>query len=236
MPGTVTRVQPTAAQPTAATTTREPLQPHDQQHLQSHDLTAAGQQTPPVGPSLYADKPRQRVEPGRQDEERDEADCHPFWLSWRDISLGIWLIIIGLLKIPLVVGDGRGKALHHTPELYGDKTVRKWPRLTGFPHGCVAGCSGLWYGFYDGLTDWVTLPHKAARDGGGVPGCLKGFLRGLANIFFKLSAGCFAIVFHPIFGIYKEFARFKAVVNTRRVRVLKTRHLYNIAQAEKQCM
>ncbi|KAK7946319.1 uncharacterized protein PG986_010640, partial [Apiospora aurea] len=171
---------------------------------------------PGGGPSSYAAKPRQRIEPGRQDEERDEAECHPFWLSWRDILLGIWLVVIGLLKIPLVIGDGMGKALHHTPELYGDKTVRKWPRLTGFPHGCVAApvhsCLGLRHGLYDGLTDWVTLPYKAARDGGGVQECLKGFLQGLANMVFKLSAGCFAIVFHPIFGIYKEFCKIKVVV------------------------
>ncbi|KAK8102294.1 UDP-glucose-sterol transferase [Apiospora sp. TS-2023a] len=195
MPGTVSRVEPTA-QPTDVTTTTnstitgETAQSHVQQHLHSYDPTAAGQHKPPVGPIAgYAEKPRQRVEAGRPDEEHDETDCHPFWLSWRDIFLGIWLIVIGLLKIPLVIGDGMGKALHHTPELYGDKTVRKWPRLTGFPHGCVAGCLGLWYGLYDGLTDWVTLPYKAARDGGGTQACLKGFLQGLANIVLKSIAG-----------------------------------------------
>ncbi|KAK8023821.1 putative sterol glucosyltransferase [Apiospora rasikravindrae] len=221
MPGTVTRVQPTA-QPTAETTTREPPQPHWQQpYLQSHDPAAAEQQKPPVEPLGYAEK-RQREEAGRQEDDHDEAECHPFWLSWRDIFLGIWLIVIGLLKIPLVIGDGMGKALHHTPELYGDKTVRKWPRVTGFPHGCVAGCLGLCYGLYDGLTDWITLPYKAVRDGGGSQGCLKGLLQGITNIFFKISAeltissGCFAVVFHPIFGIYKEFCKIKVVVKHER--------------------
>ncbi|KAK7917727.1 hypothetical protein PG985_011335 [Apiospora marii] len=183
MPPTTTRAPPTV-QPTAATS--DPPQHHGQQ---IHNPAAAVQSKPTVGPSdYYAEKARQREEAARQ-EDHDEADCHPFWLSWRDIFLGIWLIVIGLLKISLVIGDGMGKALHHTPELYGDKTGRKWPRLTGFPHGCVAGCSGLWYGFYDGLTDWITLPYKAVRDGGGVQGCLKAFLQGLANIVFKLSAG-----------------------------------------------
>ncbi|KAK8070661.1 UDP-glucose-sterol transferase [Apiospora hydei] len=203
MPGTVARVQPTA-QPTADTTNRETPPPRAK---------------PPVDLSGHAEK-RQREEAGRQEDDHDEAECHPFWLSWRDIFLGIWLIVIGLLKIPLVIGDGMGKALHHTPELYGDKTVRKWPRLTGFPHGCVAGCLGLWYGLRDGLTDWVIFPYKAVRDGEGAQGCLKGFLQGIANIIVKISAGlspgCLAVVFHPIFGIYKEFCKIKVVVKHER--------------------
>lgn len=150
MPGTVTRVQqptpPTAAAAgeTVPVQTLGQQQQQQQQHMQTQQyLTAAEQPTPTaaVGPSMdyYADKPRRRTEASPQ-QDHDEAECHPFWLSWRDVFLGIWLIVTGVLKIPLVLGDGMGKALHHTPELYGDKTVRKWPRLTGFPHGCVAGC------------------------------------------------------------------------------------------------
>ncbi|KAK7972586.1 UDP-Glycosyltransferase/glycogen phosphorylase [Apiospora saccharicola] len=183
MPATTTRVQPTA-QPTAATS--DPPQHHGQQIL---NPTTAVQPKPIVGPSdYYTEKPRQREEAARQ-ENNDEADCHPFWLSWRDIFLGIWLVVTGLLQIPLVIGDGMGKALHHTPELYGDKTVRKWPRITGFLDGCVAGCIGLWYGLYDGLTDWITFTYKAVRDGERFQGCLKAFLQGFANIIVKPIAG-----------------------------------------------
>ncbi|KAK8067681.1 hypothetical protein PG996_006793 [Apiospora saccharicola] len=206
MPGTLKRVPPTA---TAATS--DPSQPHGQQN----QVPPAALQRKPVGPSSYPEKPREGEKTGRQG-DHDETECHPFWLSWRDIFLGIWLIVTGLLKIPLVIGDGMGKALHHTPRLYGDKTVRKWPQVTGFPHGCVAGCLGLWYGLYDGLTDWITLPYKAVRDGEGARGCLKVSLQGIANVVFKLSAGCFAILFHPIFGIYKEFCKIKVVVKHER--------------------
>ncbi|KAK8005549.1 hypothetical protein PG990_011586 [Apiospora arundinis] len=151
MPGAVTRVQPTASTPV----TGELLHPHiqhqhqqqqQQQHMQTHDPTMAEHPAiptiagPPSSNYYAADKPRQRVEADRQEEDHDEAECHPFWLSWRDIFLGLWMIITGVLQIPLVVGDGFAKAMHHTPVLYGDKTVRKWPQLTGFPHGCVAGC------------------------------------------------------------------------------------------------
>ncbi|KAK8877554.1 UDP-glucose-sterol transferase [Apiospora arundinis] len=226
MPGTVMRVQPTAA--AATTTTGEPFQPHGpqlqpqqqhQQYMQTHDTTTPAEHSitmptvvgHPSSNYYTAEKPRQRVEAGRQ-EDHDEAECHPFWLSWRDIFLGTWMIITGVLQIPLVVGDGFAKAMHHTPVLYGDKTVRKWPQLTGFPHGCVAGVQALWFGVYDGGTDWVILPYKAVRDGEGIQGGLKGFLQGLANAVFKPVAGCTAFVCHPVFGIYKEFCKIKVVV------------------------
>lgn len=90
--------------------------------------------------------------------------------------------------------------------------------MTDLSHSChFRGCG-------TGLTDWITLPYKAARDGGGAHGILKGLLWGIANVFVKLSAGwsltqmptlvptickeltgvlgCFTIFFHPIFGIY----------------------------------
>lgn len=132
MPGTIKRVPPTGT-----ATPSEPSQPHGQQGQVAP--AAIPPKPSPVGPSGYPEKPPQREKTGRQDDLK-ETECHPFWLSWRDIFLGIWLIVIGLMKIPLVIGDGMVKAPHHTPKLYGDKAVRKWPQVTGFPHGCVAGC------------------------------------------------------------------------------------------------
>ena len=46
----------------------------------------------------------------------------------------------------------------------------------------------LWYGLYQGLTDWAVLPIKRARKEG-VKGFIKGFFMGLGSIVFKPAAG-----------------------------------------------
>lgn len=75
----------------------------------------------------------------RHDEENDvDEGCHPFWTSWWDMIRGVGLIIAGMLKIPFTIGHGIAKALHFTPTLYNDTTVRKWFQITGFPSGIVA--------------------------------------------------------------------------------------------------
>ena len=48
-------------------------------------------------------------------------------------------ILGGVFKMPLVVVHGVTKMFYWVPILYGDKTVREWPVVTGFFPGCVVG-------------------------------------------------------------------------------------------------
>ncbi|KAL7626506.1 hypothetical protein AAE478_003278 [Parahypoxylon ruwenzoriense] len=128
------------------------------------------------------------LEAGHAYDEKDDEECHPFWTGWLDFFRGMGLMIAAMLKIPLVLGHGIAKVLHHIPALYKDDTVREWPEITGFPSACVASFECLWFGLYDGLTDWFILPYKGARKEG-VKGFCKGCAKGFGSIMFKLSAG-----------------------------------------------
>ncbi|KAI0007776.1 hypothetical protein F4779DRAFT_490149 [Xylariaceae sp. FL0662B] len=165
---------------------------------------AAAHEPPP-----YWERPRANADARRLEVEDDsDLQCHPFWQSWWDIMRGIGWIIAGALKVPLTFLHGVTKVFYTIPVLYKDESVREWPEITGFPTGCVAGVSGLWFGLYDGLTDWVTLPYKCARKEG-VKGFFKGFAQGLFNIPLKPITGGLGFVSHPLFGIYKEGSKFK---------------------------
>ncbi|RYP91095.1 hypothetical protein DL770_002799 [Monosporascus sp. CRB-9-2] len=169
-------------------------------------------------------------------EETDaESECHPFWTAWWDMARGVALIITGSLKIPLVIGHGLAKVLWYIPVLYGDNTVWEWPYITGFPSACKAALESLWFGLFQGLTDWVVLPYKGAKSEG-VVGCIKGFCKGIWSFVFKPAAGKWdpsfrpkssftdpltregtaGFVFHPFFGIYKEASAFKLVIKRER--------------------
>ncbi|KAI1396769.1 hypothetical protein F4819DRAFT_117294 [Hypoxylon fuscum] len=152
------------------------------------------------------------------DEEEDEG-CHPFWTGWLDLLRGMGLILAATFKIPLVLGHGIAKTFHFIPTLYHDDTVRRWPKITGFPSACVASLQALWFGLLDGLTDWFMLPYKGAKKEG-VIGFFKGLAKGFGSIMFKLGAAGMGLAFHPFFGIYKEAAKFKLVIKRER----KSRH------------
>ncbi|KAK7753290.1 hypothetical protein SLS62_004809 [Diatrype stigma] len=169
-----------------------------------------------AGPPPYLETPsRHRSEERGKEEDEHEAECHPFWTSWSDMARGIGLIIGGILKIPFVIGNGLAKIFWYIPVLYGDATVWKWPDITGFPSACKASLDSLWYGIWNGLTDWLVLPYKGARKEG-VAGFFKGFFRGLANLAFKPAAGGAGFIFHPFFGIYKEASKFKLTIKRDR--------------------
>ncbi|KAI1443405.1 hypothetical protein F5Y02DRAFT_393591 [Annulohypoxylon stygium] len=149
------------------------------------------------------------------EKEEEEEGCHPFWMGWVDMAKGMWLIITGCLKIPFVIGHGAAKTFHFIPTLYHDDTVRKWPKITGFPSACAASFIVLWFGLLDGMTDWFVLPYKCARKDGFV-GFFKGIARGMGSILFKIPAGVIGFACHPFFGIYKEAAKFKLDIKRER--------------------
>jgi len=45
----------------------------------------------------------------------------------------------GILTLTAYAGQGMSKFYWHIPVLYGDRTTREWPEITGFKSGCSAG-------------------------------------------------------------------------------------------------
>ncbi|KAI1762248.1 hypothetical protein GGR53DRAFT_468540 [Hypoxylon sp. FL1150] len=187
-------------------------------NVDSHTLASERRSRDTV--SIYQTPPYwdRRLEAGHahQAEEDDEDDegCHPFWTGWLEIYKGMGLILAGLLKLPLVLGHGLAKTLYHIPTLYNDETVRRWPKITGFPSACAASCEVLWFGLFDGVADWVYLPYIGAKKQG-AKGFFKGLAKGCGSILFKPAAGIMGFTTFPLFGIYKEAAKFKVVVKRK---------------------
>ncbi|KAI1376842.1 hypothetical protein F4677DRAFT_445164 [Hypoxylon crocopeplum] len=151
----------------------------------------------------------------RRDDDDDDEEYHPFWLAWLDMFIGLGMMISASLKIPLVMGHGIAKTLHYIPTLYNDDTVRKWPKMNSFISACSASFVVLLFGLLHGITDWFVLPYKGANKEG-PKGFFKGFAKGIGSILFKIPAGVIGFVAHPLFGIYKEAAKFKVVIKRER--------------------
>ncbi|KAI1171976.1 hypothetical protein F4777DRAFT_582352 [Nemania sp. FL0916] len=117
-------------------------------------------------------------------------------------------IFAGMINLSATAGQGMSKFYWHIPVLYGDKTAREWPEITGFRSGCTAGGKSLFYGFYDGITGVVMLPYKGAK-GAGLKGLGIGILHGIGGLFFKPLSGIWAFIGHPIFGLHKHISNRK---------------------------
>jgi hypothetical protein len=88
-----------------------------------------GDPTPKVDPVPHA-----TTDGGRKPKPR-----HAFFSPLLLFFSSIGSMFAGILSISASAGQGMSKFYWHVPILYGDKSVREWPEITGFKSGCVAG-------------------------------------------------------------------------------------------------
>ncbi|KAI3319433.1 hypothetical protein HD806DRAFT_259902 [Xylariaceae sp. AK1471] len=138
------------------------------------------------------------------DRRQRRGFCSPILIFFSTIGS----LFAGMLSLSASAGQGMTKFYWYIPVLYGDKTIREWPEITGFKSGCAAGGKSLLYGFYDGITGVVTLPYKGAR-GAGAKGLGIGILHGFGGLFLKPLAGIWGFIGHPIFGLHKHVSNRK---------------------------
>lgn len=60
---------------------------------------------------------------------------------------------------------GLGYGLHNAPRLYGDNTVRRPGRITGFNSGMQSALNEFVLGTYDAFSGIVTQPYNGAKAG-----------------------------------------------------------------------
>ncbi|KAI0114411.1 hypothetical protein GGR51DRAFT_443505 [Nemania sp. FL0031] len=137
------------------------------------------------------------VAPRHNDKRRRES-CNPLLVLFSTLAS----LFAGMISLSATAGQGMSKFYWHIPVLYGDKTAREWPEITGFRSGCAAGGKSLLYGFYDGITGIAILPYKGAK-GAGIKGFGIGILHGIGGLFFKPLSGIWAFIGHPVFGLHK---------------------------------
>ncbi|KAI1191508.1 hypothetical protein F5B17DRAFT_382171 [Nemania serpens] len=150
---------------------------------------------------------REEVAPLPTDGERKQRRgfCSPLLIFFSAIGS----LFAGIISLSATAGQGMTKFYWHIPVLYGDKSAREWPEITGFKSGCSAGGKGFLYGFYDGITGVVMLPYKGAK-GAGLKGLGIGILHGLGGLILKPLTGIWSLIGHPIFGLSKHISNRKA--------------------------
>lgn len=98
-----------------------------------------------------------------------------------DIGRGFKSSGAALLTMPMDVHMAIAQGFHNAPRLWGDGTVRKPVRITGFKSGWKAARREFGYGVYDGWTGLVTQPVMGWKDGDKVPAKFGGLGVGMAK-------------------------------------------------------
>lgn len=106
------------------------------------------------------------------------------------------------MDLALAVAQG----FHNAPRLYGDTTVRRPTRISGYKSGFKAAGEGLVFGVYDGVTGLVTQPYRHTRDEGAI-GLVKGISFGLTGFVLKDLAAIFGVIGYPLKGVHKELIK-----------------------------
>merc|ERR1711981_339430 len=114
----------------------------------------------------------------------------------------------GVVKLPMNLLVGLTQGFHNAARLYGDETVRRPPRVSGFKSGLRAGRDEFAYGVWDGWTGVVTQPYHGAKEHG-VIGGLEGTAIGVGGFVLKNIAALFGPVAYTLKGIEKEVQKDK---------------------------
>ncbi|UKZ80113.1 hypothetical protein TrVFT333_007878 [Trichoderma virens FT-333] len=124
----------------------------------------------------------------------------------RDISSSLIETGSALAKAPTLFIVALAQGCHNAPRLYGDDTVRRLHRVTGFHSGLVASRREFVYSIFDGVTGVVTLPIRGTRNEGAV-GLLKGMGMGLGGLVLKPLSAIVGPVGYTMQGIMKQIQR-----------------------------
>ncbi|KAI9847259.1 MAG: hypothetical protein M1838_000954 [Thelocarpon superellum] len=111
-----------------------------------------------------------------------------------------------LAKAPMDLSLALAQGFHNAPRLYGDATVRRPHRITGFHSGMRAAGEELVYGVYDGVTGLVVQPYTGARDDGLI-GLFKGVGKGFGGFVLKDLAALIGPFGYALKGLHKELQK-----------------------------
>ena len=110
-----------------------------------------------------------------------------------------------LAKVPMDLSLAIAQGFHNAPRLYGDTTVRKPTRITGFHSGLRATGEEFVFGIYDGITGLVLQPYKGAKQCGTV-GFISGIGKGFGGFILKDFAALTSVAY-TLKGVHKEMVK-----------------------------
>ena len=98
-----------------------------------------------------------------------------------DFHWGLKRAGAAILTLPNDLHVAVAQGFHNAPRLYGDSTVRKPTKITGWKSGLVAARREFGYGMYDGWTGLVKQPKGDWNDGESLPAKFAGLGTGLGK-------------------------------------------------------
>ena len=120
------------------------------------------------------------------------------------------------MDLALAIAQG----FHNAPRLYGDTTVRRPTRISGYRSGLRAAGEAFAFGIYDGVTGLVMQPYHGAKDGG-ASGFVQGVGKGIGGFVLKDLAAIFGPIGYTMKGVHKELIKGKQpTAFIRRARVI----------------
>ncbi len=108
------------------------------------------------------------------------------------------------MDLALAIAQG----FHNAPRLYGDSTVRRPTRISGYRSGLRAAGEEFAFGIYDGVTGLVSQPYRGAKEGGAV-GFVQGVGRGIGGFVLKDLAAIIGPIGYTMKGVHKELIKGK---------------------------
>ncbi|CAM1502937.1 Fc.00g077130.m01.CDS01 [Cosmosporella sp. VM-42] len=125
-----------------------------------------------------------------------------------DVAGGVTRTARAIERAPMNLAVALTQGFHNAPRLYGDDTVRRPPRVTGFRSGLRAARAEFVYGVYDGFTGVIRHPIRGAKEDG-VIGFVRGTGMGLTGFVLKNLAAIIGPLGYTLKGIAKQVDRSK---------------------------
>ena len=158
----------------------------------------------------------QRTQPIRHDTlgaasiltQTTTGEDHPTEEYVNQVTSGVGRSAAAIAKAPVDLSLAVAQGFHNAPRLYGDTTVRRTPRVTGFKSGLRAARFEFAHGIYDGWTGVVRLPVRGAKKDG-VMGFVKGTGMGLTGLVLKNFAAFAGPPAYTMKGLVKQVEREK---------------------------
>jgi hypothetical protein len=137
----------------------------------------------------------------------------------REAAFGFRKTGHAIARFPMDLTLAITQGFHNAPRLYGDETVRRPPRVTGFHSGARAGRDELLYGVMDGMTGIVTQPYNGAKNNG-VIGAVRGVGFGIGGFVLKDIAALLGPLAYTMKGLDAEYMkRYQPTNYLRRARM-----------------
>ncbi|KAG5926857.1 hypothetical protein E4U53_002970 [Claviceps sorghi] len=124
----------------------------------------------------------------------------------RDLSVSVGKAFLAVATAPSSLFVALAQGFHNAPRLYGDDTVRRPTRVSGFRSGLVASRREFVYGLYDGVTGVVRLPVQGAKNEGAA-GFFKGAGMGVSGLVLKPISAILGPIGFSMQGVVKQIQR-----------------------------